>query len=52
MKLRRQMRSLQRDEILRQDFRKMKKIVGFGGGSKELRAPAKRGFWWLGTAAW
>ncbi|KAL0746406.1 hypothetical protein Bca101_028408 [Brassica carinata] len=45
------MRSLQRDEVLRQGFRKMKKIVGFGGGLKGLRAPAKRRFRWLGTAA-
>ncbi|CDY21990.1 BnaC09g00960D [Brassica napus] len=52
IKLRRRMRSLQRDEVLRQGFRKMKKIVGFGGGLKGLRAPAKRGFRWLGTAAW
>ncbi|KAF2560068.1 hypothetical protein F2Q68_00014995 [Brassica cretica] len=36
MKLRRRMRSLQRDEALRQGFRKVKKIVGFGGGLKGL----------------
>ncbi|WZY73352.1 hypothetical protein YC2023_005592 [Brassica napus] len=40
------------DEALRQRFRKVKKEVGYGGGSKVLWAPAKRGFRWSGTAVW
>ncbi|KAG2258027.1 hypothetical protein Bca4012_095318 [Brassica carinata] len=45
------MSSPQWDDALRQGFSMVKKRFGFGGGSKGLRAPAKRGFQRLGTAA-
>ncbi|KAG5415813.1 hypothetical protein IGI04_003380, partial [Brassica rapa subsp. trilocularis] len=52
LQLRRLWLKLPGDEALRQRFRKVKKEVGYGGGSKVLWAPAKRGFRWSGTAVW
>ncbi|KAF3584032.1 hypothetical protein F2Q69_00026255 [Brassica cretica] len=46
------MSSPQWDDALRQDFSVVKKRCGLGGGSKGFRAPVKRGFQRLGTAAW
>ena len=46
------MSSPQWEDVLRQVFSVVKKRCGFGGGSKGFRAPAKRGFQRLGTAAW